>query len=130
MPRPLTSKKRAHTLATALFLIGLAVLAYFNRWWPEIMLVIGIPLALEQYLLGRFYDAFVSLFVFIGVFITVQYDLPWEILLPVLFICAAIYVLFREYLEKTEESEDEKEEDINCQIEEEESEQKKRKGQK
>jgi uncharacterized membrane protein YfcA len=60
----------------------------------------------------------ISLFVFVGVFITVQFDLPWEVLLPILFICAAIYILFREFLDRKEETEEEKEEDINCSIEE------------
>ena len=60
----------------------------------------------------------ISLFVFIGVFVTVQWDISWEILLPVLFALGGIYVLFREYLESVEEPLAEEEEDINHEIEE------------
>jgi hypothetical protein len=82
------------------------------------MLVIGLPLALRQYLLGRPYDTGISLFVFVGVFVTVQFNISWEILLPVLFALGGIYILFREYLESMEETLEEKEDDINHEIEE------------
>ncbi len=114
----IASKRSTKALTLALFLVGLALISYLKAWWPGIMLVIGIPLALRQYLLGRHYDMGVSLFVFLGVFITVQFNISWEILLPVLFALGGIYVLFREVLESKEEPEDEKEEDINHEIEE------------
>ncbi|MBS0653148.1 MAG: hypothetical protein JSR39_06405, partial [Verrucomicrobia bacterium] len=102
----------------ALFLIGLAIISYLAAWWPGIMLVVGIPLALRQYLLGRHYDMGISLFVFVGVFVTVQFNISWEILLPVLFAIGGIYILFREFLESKEPLAEE-EEDINHEIEEE-----------
>jgi predicted membrane protein len=114
----MVSKKRAKALCVALFLIGLAIISYLQSFWPGIMLVVGIPLALRQYLLGRSYDMGVSLFVFIGVFVTVQFDISWEILLPVLFALGGIYILFREFLESKEEPLEEEEEDINQEIEE------------
>ncbi len=114
----IVSKKRAKALSVACFLVGLAIISYLKAWWPGIMLVVGLPLALRQYLLGRHYDMYISLFVFIGVFITVQFDIAWEILLPVLFALGGIYVLFREFLESKEESLEEKEDDINHEIEE------------
>ena len=114
----LASKKRAKALCVALFLIGLAILSYLQAWWPGIMLVTGIPLALRQYLLGRHYDMGVSLFVFVGVFITVQFNISWEILLPVLFTLGGIYLLFREFLESRETPLAEEEEDVNQEIEE------------
>jgi predicted membrane protein len=114
----IASKRRAKALSVALFLVGLAIVAYLNAWWPGIMLAVGLPLALRQYLLGRHYDMGVSLFVFIGVFITVQFNISWEILLPVLFALGGIYILFREYLESKEEPMAEEEEDINQEIEE------------
>lgn len=114
----IVSKKRAKAISVALFLIGLAIIAYLKAWWPGIMLVVGIPLAIRQYLLGRHYDMGVTLFVFIGVFVTVQFNISWEILLPVLFALGGIYILFREYLESKEEPLEEEEEDINKEIEE------------
>lgn len=116
--RRIVSKKRAKALSVALFLIGLAIISYLGAWWPGIMLAVGLPLALRQYLLGRHYDMGVTLFVFVGVFVTVQFDISWEILLPVLFALGGIYILFREYLESKEEPLSEEEEDINQEIEE------------
>jgi hypothetical protein len=118
MSRRIVSKKRAKAVSVALFLVGLAIITYLDAWWPGIMLAIGIPLALRQYLLGRQYDMGVSLFVFVGVFVTVQFDISWEILLPVLFALGGIYILFREFLESKEEPLEEEEEDINQEIEE------------
>lgn len=112
------SKRRAKALTAALFLVGLAIISYLQAWWPGIMLVVGLPLALRQYMLGRHYDMGISLFVFVGVFVTVQFNISWEVLLPVLFAIGGIYVLFREYLESCDETLEEKEEDINKEIEE------------
>lgn len=117
MHHPLVSKRRAKVFSVALFLIGLAIISYLHIWWPAIMLVIGIPLAFRQYLLGRFYDMVITLFVFVGVFITVQFDI-WEVLLPVLFATGGIYLLFREFMEGKEETLAEEEEDLNHELEE------------
>ena len=113
------SKKRARVLSVSLFLVGLAIVSYLGAWWPGIMLAIGIPLALRQYLMGRHYDMYVSLFVFIGVFVTVQFNISWEILLPVLFALGGVYLLFRELVESSPEPLEEEEEDINQEINEE-----------
>ena len=118
MAKKIMSKKKAHALASAFFLIGLAILFYTGKWWPGIMLVVGLPLALRQYLLGKLYDMTISLIVFLGVFITVQFDIQWNILLPVLFTLGGIYIFFREFFGPKEENEKEKEEDINKEIEE------------
>lgn len=119
MSHQLVSKKRAKAFSLALFLIGLAILTYTHSWWPGIMLAVGLPLALRQYLLGRHYDMGVSLFVFIGVFVTVQFNISWEILLPILFTLGAIYIFFREYLESRSPTIVEEEEELNSEIEEE-----------
>lgn len=118
MAHQITSRKRAQAYASALFLIGLAILALTEAWWPGIMLVVGLPLALRQYLLGRMYDTMISLLVFVGAFVTVQFDISWRILLPILFTLGAIYIIVREYLEARTESEEELDEDTNREIEE------------
>lgn len=117
MHHPLVSRRRAKVFSVALFLIGLAIISYLHTWWPAIMLVIGLPLAFRQYLLGRFYDMVITLFVFVGVFVTVQFDI-WEVLLPVLFATGGIYLLFREFMEGKEETLAEEEEDLNHELEE------------
>ncbi len=116
---PITSKKKAQALSTALFLIGLATLIFTDAWWPGIMLIIGLPLALRQYLVGRTYDMMVTLLVFIGTFVTVQFDISWRIFLPILFSLGALYILFREFFGPDETTEEEKEEQLNHEIEEE-----------
>lgn len=118
MSRQRMSKRRAKAMSVALFLVGLGIVTYFGAWWPGIMLAIGIPLAMRQALLGRQYDMGISLFVFIGVFVTVQFKISWEVLLPILFAIGGIYILFREFLESKEETIAEEEEDINQEIEE------------
>ena len=121
MAQRITSKKKALALSTALFLIGLAILIVTEAWWPGIMLAVGIPLALRQYLLGRTYDMCISLLVFVGTFVTVQFDISWRVFLPILFTIGAIYVLCREFMSPDEEEEDEveKDEDVQHEIEEE-----------
>lgn len=114
MSKPLIIRKRAKLVALIIFLLGLALLTIFNAWWPGIMLVLGIPLALFQYMQGRNYDTWITLFVFVGAFVTVQFDIKWEVLLPVLFGLGGIYIFFREFLEskgaKEEEVEEQKKE--------------------
>lgn len=98
MPKPITTFARASSISTALLLIGLAFCVFTGMWWPWVMLVIGAPLAIRQYLVGRYHDMLVTVVVFGGVFITSRFDISWHILLPVLFIVGAIYVLFREFI--------------------------------
>lgn len=106
MSKPLIAKNKAKALSTALLLIGLAIIFFIDSWWPGIMLVIGIPLAFKQFLQGRFHDAAISLFVFVGFFIIAQFNISWKILVPILFIMAAVYILCKEWV-KSETEEDE-----------------------
>ena len=110
------SRRQIHALSGGLCLIALAMIAYWNAWWPGVMLAIGLPLALRQYLMGRNYDMWISIVVFCGVFITVQFDIHWEVLLPVLLAIGGVYILFREYIESKQESEADREEDLNQEI--------------
>lgn len=125
MAHPLTSKKKAQAVSSALLLVGIAILVFTGNWWPGIMLAIGLPLALRQYLLGRTYDMAISILIFIGSFVTVQFDISWRILLPVLFTLGALYILFREFFSPDPVTEEEKEEDIQHEIEEDEQNHKK-----
>ena len=118
MQFPITSKKKAQALSTALFLLALAVLIVTENWWPGIMLAVGLPLALRQALMGRTYDMCISLLVFVGTFVTVQFNIAWKVFLPMLFSIGAIYILCREFLTPDEPTEEEKEEDTQHEIEE------------
>jgi hypothetical protein len=125
MYKHILSEKKTQALTGALFLVGLAVLSFTSAWWPGIMLVIGIPLALRQLLLGRYYDTFVSLLVFVGVFVIALFHLSERFLLPVIFIVGAIYLFSREFFEKNTEPENEREGDLNEEIEEDQHQKKK-----
>lgn len=114
MTRTKTSSKKGKLLSLILFGVGLVVIAYYGEWWPAIMLVCGVPLALYQYLQGRHYDTGITLFVFVGAFITVQFNIAWQIVLPTLFVIGGIYIFFREFIEIRSEAE--QEEDLNDEI--------------
>jgi len=120
MAHPKVSQKRAKTLSSALFLIGLAIASLTSNWWPGMMLVIGIPLALRQYLLGRNYDAVLSLVIFSGTFIIAGFDVSWEVILPILFILAALYILIGEFCNPYSTTVAEDEESLSYEIEEDE----------
>ncbi len=119
MPHGIVCKKKAKILSFLVFLVGLAIISYTRTWWPGVLLAVGVPLAIKQYLQGRRYDFGITLFVFLGGFVTVAFDIQWEVILPVLFIIGGIYILCRDFLEGPLSSEVEKEEDINEEIEEE-----------
>ena len=116
--KPMMSKKRTESICYAIFLVGLAILFYTNKWWPASMLVVGISLALKQFLSGRKREAFLSLFFFVGYYISEAFNIPWKMLIPILFIMAAIYVICREWVEGQSETEVETEQDFNKKIEE------------
>jgi hypothetical protein len=118
MAHPIASQKRAKAFALSLFLIGIAVLIFLQAWWPGILLAMGIPLALKQYLMGRTYDMCLSLVVFGLGFVSVQFDISWQLILPVLFVLGAIYIFCRELYEGSVPPEDEIEEDKNKELEE------------
>lgn len=118
MYKQITSKKRAEAISLSVFFIGLGIVSILGNWWPSIMLVIGISLALRQLLLGKFYDMVVSLIVFIGVFLTNQFRLTWKVIWPVVFFTCALFVLIREYVDVKTEEEDQHEEDVAHELEE------------
>src|SRR3989338_4658468 len=117
MAHPITSRKKSLLLSGALFFIGLIAIAMMHSLWPGIMLAIGLPLALRQYLLGKTHDTIITLFVFGGTFLTVAFDIQWELFLPVLFALGAFYVLIRELFSPDPITEEEIEENTEQEIE-------------
>ncbi len=120
MAHPLLSRRKAHSLGSCLFLLILAILAYTKYWWPGLLLAFGLSMALRQYLLGKRFDMFISLFVFLGAYITVQFKIAWEVILPVIFLLGALYVFLKEFIGPKERDEIEIEEDMNEEIKEDE----------
>ena len=118
MAHPKASRKKSATISFAVFLVILAIITLSDYWWPGIMLLIGIPLAIKQFFNGRKHDMIVTLFVFLGVFVTIQFQIPWKYLLPVIFTVGGIYILFKEFFIEAN-TESEKEEILNKEIEDE-----------
>jgi len=118
MAKALVSRKKAEALSFALFLVGIGILFLLNSWWPGIALVVGIPLAVKQYLLGQRWDVFITLFILGGIFVTVQFKIPWDMLLPALFILGGFYIFIKEFFLRKPLDESEYEEDIKHEIEE------------
>lgn len=95
---PLCSRAWANIWAVSLFVLCFALLAYFDNWWKNIPLALGLSLLLRQYLLAKVYDAIATICIFLPLYIFVRFDLAWDVLIPLpyLFIVGAILVLTRE----------------------------------
>ena len=114
--RPL-SRKKSQLYSLAFFFLLLSVVVYFKLdWWPEIALVYGLPVALRQYLLNKKLDVCVTLLVSIGIFITVKAPIEWDILLPVIFISAGVYLVLKGLMIDDAVYEDEYEQDLDEEI--------------
>lgn len=118
MAHQITSRKKAHAIAFALFVVGVALLFILRAWWPGIALVLGISIAARQYLLASYFDMAVSLVIFIGIFVieAFKFSSPWY--MPLLLVTGGCYVFFREFFGGSSLPEPEQEEDLNHEIEE------------
>lgn len=114
MTKPLVSRHKADKFGLASFLLGLAVLSFLNSWWPGIALVFGLSLAIRRLFEGKYYDALLSLVIFGGIFAAVAYNFTS---VTVIFVIAAIVVLFRAFSNQAED-EIEEEENLEKEIEE------------
>lgn len=99
-------RKQAKLVSLVVFFLCIIIIGFLRYWWPGIMLTLGLPLAVFQYMQGRRYDTFITFFVFIGAWLTIQFDIEWEILLPVLFSVGGIYLFFREWVESRNDKKD------------------------
>ncbi len=97
MALPKVSHRKANSISIGLFFIGLGAITFSRVFWPWILLVIGIPILIRQYLRGQRYDMLVSAVIFGGGFLVATFDFLWASLLGVLFTLAGIYLIFREY---------------------------------
>ncbi len=91
-------RKRAKIVALIVFILSLIIVTYMGALWPGIMLAVGLPIAIMQYLQGRNYDVFISLFVFIGGWLSVYFNIKWNYFLPILFAIGGLYIFFREWI--------------------------------
>ncbi len=97
MALPKVSHRKANSISIGLFFIGLGAMTFSKVFWPWILLVVGFPVIIRQYLRGQLYDMFVSTIIFGGGFLIATFDVLWASLLGVLFTISGIYLIFREY---------------------------------
>ncbi len=91
------SPKRVYAISGACFLFGLAILVYTSYWWPGILLVIGLSLAIRHFFLGRSYDLLRSLGFFIGLFVVDELGLSLHLFFAILLTFGATLVLLRRF---------------------------------
>ena len=115
------SHKKTRGFCAALFLVGLAFLAYFQTFWPWILVVIGTVLGFRGIALGKIYDGIFNFSTSIILTITYEMKITWSYVLPVILVIAAIYEIYKAYIDETNLSVDESIEDKNHELEEQES---------
>ena len=95
---PHYSKRKADAIANGFFLILIGILFYTDQWWPGILFAIGISLGIRQYLTGRRFDLFVTIFS-IGILTLVIIAGSFlSNFFPILFVAAGLYLIGRETL--------------------------------
>lgn len=113
MSNPLgVSRKQGDAIANGAFLIAIGILFFTNLWWPGILLAIWVSLALRQYFSGRYYDLYISSIILLGLFALAFFQLEWTVMIPVLFVVAGIYIIFREYFFAEDTNGEDKSEEI------------------
>ena len=114
----MTTKRRAHAVFIATFLIGLSILFYTNAWWPHIFLVICAATVARQFFRGRTYDMLLSTVIFGGLFLTFYLSINWSIVMPVILFTAGITILYREFFVEKKRVAKELLEDVNKEVDE------------
>jgi len=96
MSIPITTHKKASSIASGIFLISLGILFYTNYWWPGILLALVVTVAVKDFLRGRYYDLALSTVILGGLFVFFYFSPNWSVAVPVLFTIAGIVIIFRE----------------------------------
>jgi hypothetical protein len=107
MNRPNFSKTTTHVLTALIILVGGGALLHFDMLWPEIVLIIGLALALKQFLNGSVFDPIASLVIFGSMYLTTKINIGWEVLipLPALIFVVGFFILLHEYFLRKEKPE-------------------------
>lgn len=130
MMRMILSQRKAEAAFFLILVMGGFILYFGGYFWPELAIVIGTALAFKQFLLGKRYEMYMSIIVFLGLYMTWEsylYRFSVDAVefflsaLPVLFLVSAIFLIFREYVfcKEINQAEEDEEEEVNHEIEEE-----------
>ncbi len=111
------SRRKADAVGNGAFLIGLALMIYYNSWWPWIFLALWVSVGLRQMLTGRYYDLLISSAILLGLFFLSLYRLDLSILAPVLLIVGGVFIIFREFFFTEDTNGEEKSKEIKDDIE-------------
>lgn len=91
-------RSTANAISNGVFLLILAVLFYFNWWWPGILVAVWAFFALRQLLTNRQQDFLLTTLLLGSLFLVLIFNLSWNMLAPILFLIGGGYVIYREYL--------------------------------
>lgn len=91
-----SSRMTASILSAILFLACLVALYHFGRFWPEIVLVIGLCITVRQWLRDARVVAFITLIAFAGLYFSVSSVIISIAMIPFLFMAAAGGMLYLE----------------------------------
>ena len=116
------SHKKTRAFMVALFLVGLSFLAFYQTFWPWILIVVGASLGFRSIALGHYYEGVFNILTFGGLTWTYLAKISWSIVLPIVLVIAAIYEVYKAYVEEVELTERDKLEDKQHELEEEEQE--------
>lgn len=112
------SHKKTRAFCIALFLTGSALLIFLNTFLPWFLLVIGTVLAFRSYALGKIYEACMNFGIFAALTAAIYFQKYWNIVIPIILIIAAIFEVYKAFVDETELSSDEIIEDKKHEIEE------------
>jgi hypothetical protein len=95
---PICSKTWASVWSALLFIGLFILLGYFDGWWRNLPLALGLALILRQYLRSRIVDCLITAIIFIPLYVFVRFHVGWIFLIPMptLFIAAAAVIFFHE----------------------------------
>jgi len=89
----MNKEKAAGGITAGLILIGIGVLALTDRWWPGIMVVIGVAVIAGMLYRRQFLSTLPIALIFFGIPAVIELGLSWEIYIPLLLIGLGILSL-------------------------------------
>jgi hypothetical protein len=112
------SHKKTKAFSFALLFVGLAFLAFFQTFWPWILLVIGVVLGFRSFAYGKIYEAIFNFSTFAILTFTYESPFSWSIVLPIILVIAAIFEVYKAFIDETTLSTQESIEDKQHELEE------------